>query len=412
MSTPDMNTVAIVGTSLAGLRAAETLRQEKFDGRIVMIGAEDRAPYDRPPLSKKVLSGEWDADRVVLRKPDDLAALHLDWKRGAPATALNLDARTITLSSGENVAFDGLIIATGGSVKRLPNQPTWRGVHTLRTLDDSLALREELAEGRRVVVIGAGFIGLEVAATARGRGCDVTVLEGLEAPMIRGLGAEMGRNAALVHEDNGVVLRFGVRVSGLVEGEPGVVAGVALESGEVVPADVVLVGIGVAPSTEWLANSGLTIRDGVVCDRTLNAGTPGVYSAGDVCRWHNDLYGREMRVEHWTTASEQGAAAARNLLAVARGEEPKPFVDVPFFWSDQFTARIQFVGRAEGGENVSIVVGSPEERQFVALYESDGRLVAALGVSRPRQLMPFRKLIGERATIEQALELARSFVAT
>jgi NADPH-dependent 2,4-dienoyl-CoA reductase/sulfur reductase-like enzyme len=156
MSTPDMNTVAIVGTSLAGLRAAETLRQEKFDGRIVMIGAEDRAPYDRPPLSKKVLSGEWDADRVVLRKPDDLAALNLDWKRGAPATALNLDARTITLSSGENVAFDGLIIATGGSVKRLPNQPTWRGVHTLRTLDDSLALREELAEGRRVVVIGAG----------------------------------------------------------------------------------------------------------------------------------------------------------------------------------------------------------------------------------------------------------------
>jgi NADPH-dependent 2,4-dienoyl-CoA reductase/sulfur reductase-like enzyme len=139
---------------------------------------------------------------------------------------------------------------------------------------------------------------------------------------------------------------------------------------------------------------------------------PGAYAAGDVCRWHNDLYDREMRVEHWTTASEQGAAAARNLLAVARGEEPKPFVDVPFFWSDQFTARIQFVGRAEGGENVSIVVGSPEERQFVALYESDGRLVAALGVSRPRQLMPFRKLIGERATIEQALELARSFVAT
>ncbi|MEY3618502.1 MAG: hypothetical protein RL726_1200, partial [Actinomycetota bacterium] len=233
MSITDINTVAIVGTSLAGLRAAETLRQERFDGRIVMIGAEDRTPYDRPPLSKKVLSGEWDADRVVLRKPDDLAALNLDWMRGAPATALSLDGRTITLSSGENVAFDGLIIATGGNVKRLPNQPTWRGIHTLRTLDDSLALREELVEARRVVVIGAGFIGLEVAATARGRGCDVTVLEGLEAPMIRGLGVEMGRNAALVHEDNGVVLRFGVRVSGLVEGEPGVVAGVALESGEV-----------------------------------------------------------------------------------------------------------------------------------------------------------------------------------
>jgi NADPH-dependent 2,4-dienoyl-CoA reductase/sulfur reductase-like enzyme len=407
-----MNTIVIVGSSLAGLRAAETLRQEKFDGRIVMIGAEDRAPYDRPPLSKKVLSGEWDADRVTLRKPDDLATLNLEWKLGSPAVDVNTSERTVTLASGETIAFDGLIIATGGIVKRLPNQPTWRGVHTLRTLDDSLALREELVDGRRVVVIGAGFIGLEVAATARGRGCEVTVLEGLEAPMIRGLGAEMGRNAALVHEDNGVGLRFGVRVSGLVEGEPGVVAGVALETGEVVPADVVLVGIGVAPSTDWLTTSGLTIRDGVVCDRTLNAGVRGVYAAGDVCRWHNDLYDREMRVEHWTTASEQGAAAARNLLAVARGEEPKPFVDVPFFWSDQFTARIQFVGRAEGGENATIVVGSPEERQFVALYEREGRLVAALGVSRPRQLMPFRKLIGERATMEQAMELVRSFVAT
>ena len=407
-----MDTIVIVGSSLAGLRAAETLRQQKFDGRIVMVGAEDRAPYDRPPLSKKVLSGEWDAERVVLRKPDDLTALNLEWKLGSPAVGLDTTERVVSLASGESVSFDGLIIATGGVVKRLPNQPSWRGVHTLRTLDDSLALREDLTEGRRVVVIGAGFIGLEVAATARGRGCDVTVLEGLVAPMIRGLGAEMGRNAALVHEDNGVGLRFGVRVSGLVEGEPGVVAGVALESGEVVPADVVLVGIGVAPSTDWLANSGLTIRDGVVCDRSLNAGVPGVYAAGDVCRWQNDLFDREMRVEHWTTASEQGAAAARNLLAVARGEEPKPFIDVPFFWSDQFTARIQFVGRAEGGENVSIVVGSPEERQFVALYESEGRLVAALGVSRPRQLMPFRKLIGERATMEQAMELVRSFVAT
>ena len=407
-----MNTIVIVGSSLAGLRAAETLRQEKFDGRIVMIGAEDRAPYDRPPLSKKVLSGEWDADRVTLRKPDDLATLNLDWKLGSPAVDVNTSERTVTLASGETIAFDGLIIATGGIVKRLPNQPSWRGVHTLRTLDDSLALREELADGRRVVVIGAGFIGLEVAATARGRGCEVTVLEGLEAPMVRGLGAEMGRNAALVHEDNGIDLRFGVRVSGLVEGEPGVVAGVALESGEVVPADVVLVGIGVAPSTDWLTTSGLTIRDGVVCDHTLNAGVRGVYAAGDVCRWHNDLYDREMRVEHWTTASEQGAAAARNLLAVARGDEPRPFVDVPFFWSDQFTARIQFVGRAEGDEKVSIVVGSPQERQFVALYETDGRLVAALGVSRPRQLMPFRKLIGERATMERAMELVRSFVAT
>lgn len=407
-----MNTIVIVGTSLAGLRAAETLRQETFDGRIVMIGAEDRAPYDRPPLSKKVLAGEWDAERIALRKAEDLDRLDIDWRLGRTATNVNLAERRITLSDGESIVFDGLIIATGGAVRRLANQPNWSGIHTLRTLDDSLALREELVEGRRVVVIGAGFIGLEVAATARTRGCEVTVLEGLDAPMIRGLGAEMGRHAALVHVDNGVDLRFGVRVKALVEGQPGEVGAVALESGELVSADVVVVGIGVSPCTEWLEGSGVEIRDGVVCDRYLNVGVPGIYAAGDVCRWYNEIFDREMRVEHWTTASEQGAAAARNLIAESRGETPRAFAEVPFFWSDQFTARIQFVGRADGDENVSIVHGSPQDRQFVALYEKNGRLVAALGVSRPRQLMPFRKLIAERATFDQALDLAKTFVAT
>ncbi|MFM8563864.1 MAG: NAD(P)/FAD-dependent oxidoreductase [Acidimicrobiia bacterium] len=407
-----MRTIVVVGGSLAGLRAAETLRQEEFDGRLVVIGAEASRPYDRPPLSKKVLAGEWDAERIALRKPDDLERLGIDWRLGSAATSLDTDARVITLASGESVGFDGVIIATGGSVRRLPDQPRWRGVHTLRTIDESLALRAELTPGSRVVVIGAGFIGLEVAATARGRGCEVTVLEGLDAPMVRGLGAVMGRNAARVHTDNGVSMRFGVRVAGLVEGEAGVVAGVALEDGELVGAEVVVVGIGVAPATDWLRDSRLEVRDGIVCDRFLSAGVPAVYAAGDVCRWFNDLYGREMRVEHWTTASEQGAAAARNLLAELEGRERTPYAEVPFFWSDQFDARIQFVGRAEGDETTHIVVGSPESKQFVALYESQGRLVAALGVSRPRQLMPFRKLIGEHATIEQAMELARTFVAT
>jgi len=192
---------------------------------------------------------------------------------------LNLSERRITLSDGESVSFDGAIIATGGIVKRLPGQPSWSGVHTLRTIDDSLALRADLRPNARVVVIGAGFIGLEVAATARGRGCNVTVLEGLEAPMIRGLGAEMGHRAARVHTDNGVDLRFGVRVANLVEGESGRVAGVALDDGSVVPADVVVVGIGVAPATQWLEGSGLELRDGIVCDRYLNAGATNVYAA-------------------------------------------------------------------------------------------------------------------------------------
>jgi NADPH-dependent 2,4-dienoyl-CoA reductase/sulfur reductase-like enzyme len=408
----ELNTVVIVGSSLAGLRAAETLRLEKYEGRIIIVGAEDRQPYDRPPLSKKVLAGEWEAERISLRKPEDLDKLNVDWRLGSAATALDAKNRIITLASGETISFDGLIIATGSGVRKLPNQPDWKGVHVVRTLDDSLNLRADLNPGARLVVVGAGFIGLEVAATAKARGCEVTVLEGAPAPMMRGLGAEMGQAAALVHADNGVQLRCDVKVAGLVEGSPGAVGGVALAGGEIVPADVVVVGIGVVPATQWLENTELELRDGVVCDATLNAGVPGIYAAGDICRWFNNLYDQEMRVEHWTTASEQGAAAASNLLAVSRGEQPKPYAAVPFFWSDQFTARIQFLGRANGDEIAHVVVGSPEERSFVALYEKDGYLKAALGVSRPKQLMPFRKLLAERATWEQALELVSTFVAT
>lgn len=401
--------IVVVGSSLAGLRAAETLRQEKFLGRITMISNENETPYDRPPLSKKVLAGEWDGDRIRLRKPDDLASLDAEWIRGDAATALELGSGGVVLESGRSVEFDGLVIATGATVRRLPGQPEWSGVHTLRSLGDSLALRDELGVGRRVVVIGAGFIGLEVAATARQRGCEVTVLEGAPAPMMRGLGAHMGSLVAEVHRRHGVVLRCGVAVDRLVSDDERRVSGVALRDGEIVPADVVVVGIGVVPATDWLVGSGLTIDDGVVCDATLNAGRRGVYAAGDVARWPHPLLGRVVRVEHWTNASEQGAAAARNLLAVERGETPREYGEVPFFWSDQFTSRIQFLGRAEGGEEVEIVVGSPDEGSFVALYHEDGRLRGALGVSRPKQLMPFRKLLAERASIEDARRLVESF---
>lgn len=407
----ELNSILIVGASLAGLRAAETLRADGFAGRISMVGAEDRLPYDRPPLSKKLLAGEWEPDRISLRKTEDFESLQLEWELGSPAVSANLEQRVVTLANGQNIAFDGLIIATGSAARRLPEQPEWQGIHVLRTMEDALSLRSAIeitstVPSPKVVVIGAGFIGLEVAATARGRGCSVTVLEGAEAPMMRGLGVEMGRAAALVHADNGVDMKLGVSVAGFVESSPGRVGGVELVTGERVDANVVVIGVGAAPVTSWLENSGLEIRDGVVCDHYLNAGRPLVYAAGDVCRWTNDLYGRDMRVEHWTTASEQGAAAARNLLAEASGTDRTPYSAVPFFWSDQFTARIQFLGRAEGDEKVHVVVGSPEERAFVALYERGGVLVAALGVSRPRQLMPFRALIASRVSITEAIDFA------
>jgi NADPH-dependent 2,4-dienoyl-CoA reductase/sulfur reductase-like enzyme len=398
--------VVVVGGSLAGLRACEQLRTKGFAGKIALVGAESHLPYDRPPLSKKLLAGDWEPDRIHLRRPTEYETLDIDARLGARAISLDVDAARIVLADGTDLPYDGLVIATGAAPRRLPGQPDVPGVHVLRTLDDALALRADLVAGRRVVVIGAGFIGLEVAATARGRGCEVVVLEGAAAPMIRGLGTEMGSAVAQVHARHGVEVRCGIQVAEIAADRAGV-RGVALADGTVVPADVVVVGVGVAPVTEWLAGSGLTVRDGVVCDSTLWTGAAGVYAAGDCARWINPLFGEageEMRVEHWTNAAEQGAAAAANLLAVAAGEQPVPYAPVPFFWSDQFDSRIQFVGRAAGdGDDVVQVVTGDTSGAFVALYGHSGRLRGVLGVSMPRVVMPYRKLLAERATWDEAL---------
>ncbi|MGH9134499.1 MAG: NAD(P)/FAD-dependent oxidoreductase [Ilumatobacteraceae bacterium] len=393
--------IVVVGGSLAGWRAVETMRGGGYDGELIVVGAETHRPYDRPPLSKKLLAGEWDPDRIELRKHDDVESMDVTWRLGAPATGLDLEARRLIVAGGADVAFDGLVIATGAAPRRLPGQADHAHVVELRTLDDSLDLRARLAPGTaRVVVIGAGFIGLEVAATARGLGNHVVVLEGAPAPLMRGLGAEMGAACAAVHADHGVAVRCGVMVDAIVPG------GVALADGELVPADVIVVGIGVAPVTGWLAGSGLEIRDGVVCDARLNAGFPGVYAAGDVARWPNQLFDEEMRVEHWTNAAEQGAAAASNLIAESRGEEGEAYAPVPFFWSDQYDRRIQFLGRSATGDEVSVAAGSIEERSFLALYRRHDRLHGVLGINLPRLVMKFRPLLARRAAWQEAVELA------
>ena len=407
-----MEHVVVVGASLAGLRACETLRQEGFTGRITLVSDEVEVPYDRPPLSKKVLAGEWEVERIRLRKAEEFDSLDLDLRLGASAVALDTGASVLTLADGATVRYDGLVIATGASPRRLPDQPVLAGVVELRTLSDSVGLRDMIAGGTaRVTVIGAGFIGLEVAATARTLGCAVTVLEGAPSPLIRGLGVAMGAAVASVHARHGVDLRCGVRIEA-IEGADGRVTGVRLADGSVVPSDVVVVGVGVAPNTAWLEGSGLTVRDGIVCDATLNAGVPGVYAAGDCARWPNGAFmdDEEMRVEHWTNAAEQGAAAAANLLAVARDEQPTPYRSVPFFWSDQFESRIQFVGRAHGDDEVHVFAGSLDGA-FAALYGHGGRLRGVLGVSMPKMVMPFRALLAAGATWEQALEKAAALTA-
>jgi NADPH-dependent 2,4-dienoyl-CoA reductase/sulfur reductase-like enzyme len=399
-----MKSVAIVGTSLAGLRAAETFRREGFDGRIVAIGAEPHLPYDRPPLSKELLRGDWEPDQLVLRKQgvDDL---DLDWRLDARAVALHTDAREVELHDGERVAFDGLVIATGATPRRLADQPNLAGLFTLRTLDDALALRELLHGNPKVVVIGAGFIGAEIAASCRARGLAVTVLEMLPQPMVRGLGPELGAVIAAVHRDHGVDLRTGVQVAGIEDDGAGQVRGVRLGDGSIVEADVVVVGVGVVPETSWLEGSGLALDNGVVCDETCLA-APGIVAAGDVARWPNLLFdGALMRLEHWTNATEQGVHAARRLL----GHED-PFAPVPFVWSDQYDRKIQTVGVVSGAPHTHrhIAHGTLDDRQFVALFGREGRLQGALGFNRPRFVMQYRRIISERGSWEDALQLAHA----
>ncbi|MET0804970.1 MAG: FAD-dependent oxidoreductase, partial [Acidimicrobiales bacterium] len=357
-----LHTVAIVGGSLAGLRAAETLRQEGFGGTVVIVEAEAGAPYDRPPLSKQLLSGAWAL--ADARLPVDVDALEVDWERGCRATGLDLTARRLALADGRTIPFDGLVIATGAAPRHLPGSGGLAGVHVLRTLDDCLAIKADLdAAPGRVVVVGAGFIGSEVAATCRQQGHEVTVVEALPVPMERILGTDLGSLTADLHRDHGVRVRLGVGVEALEGGDR--VERVRLADGSVVDADVVVVGIGVAPSTGWLEGSGLALDNGVVCDETCLA-APGVVAAGDIARWPNARFGEVMRVEHWENALEQGAAAARRLLA---GDEPgERFEPVPWFWSDQYDRKIQLAGRSGPDDLVRVVHGSVDERRFVALF--------------------------------------------
>jgi NADPH-dependent 2,4-dienoyl-CoA reductase/sulfur reductase-like enzyme len=397
-----LSRVVVVGASLAGLRAAETLRAEGYRGALTLIGAEAHLPYDRPPLSKKLLAGQLDVERTHLRRETEYGDLDLGLRLGQPAVALDPVDRRVELADGTSVAYDGLVIATGAAPRVLPGQPALDGVFVLRTLDDSLALRAALdAAPRRVVVIGAGFIGAEVAATARGKGLAVTMVEALAAPLERALGPEIGAVFAELHRDKGVDVRLGVGVAAIEGGQR--VERVRLTDGTVVDAEVVVVGIGVAPVTDWLAGSGLELRDGVVADAGLAAGPPGVFAAGDVVRWRHELLGEEVRLEHWTNAAEQGAAAARNLLATAAGGDVTPYQAVPFFWSDQYDARIQCLGRPDPTDDVAVVHGSLAERRFVALYGRRGRLRGVLGVSLPKLVMPYRALLGRAVSWDDAL---------
>ncbi|MFD5752127.1 NAD(P)/FAD-dependent oxidoreductase [Streptomyces sp. NPDC127033] len=380
-----MKRIVVVGASAAGLAAAETLRREGYDGALTLVGAEPHAPYDRPPLSKQILAGEWSPERLPLRPYADLEALGLDLRLGLAATGLDPAHRTVRLADGTRLRYDGLIVATGVRPRRLPGA----GAHVLRTLDDALALRDRLGPGRHLAVVGAGFLGAEAAAVARGLGARVTLLEPAPVPLAHAVGERVGRVLSGAHLDHGVDLRIGVAVREITED------GVLLADGGLVAADEVLVAVGSLPNTDWLAASGLTIGDGLVCDAYCEA-APGVYGAGDVARWHNPLFGVDMRIEHRTHAAEQGMAAARNLL---RPDARKPFAPVPYFWSDQYDMKIQAYGHLRGHEEVAVVAGDLAERRFVAAYRTGDRVTGALAVGMPpKELRRWRQAVASRAT--------------
>ena len=396
--------VSIVGASLAGYWAAETLRRDGFEGRISLIGDEPHAPYDRPPLSKRFLAGDLDDDRLPLTTAEKLADLGLEMRLGCRATGLDVATRTLEVD-GVAEPYDGLLIATGARCRNLPGTVGLAGVHTLRTRDDAKAIRDALANGaRRVVVVGAGFIGAEVASTAIGRGAEVTMVEALEAPFGRVLGVEMGAVMADVHRRHGVDLRTGVGVDEVLGDDR--LAGVRLADGATLEADLLVVGIGVVPNTDWLEGSGLTLDDGVVCDETCLA-APDVAAAGDVARWANPRYGEVMRVEHWDNAVQQGVHAARRLLQ--SDEEATPYAPVPWFWTDQYDRKVQLAGRPHTDDEVRVVAGSTAEHRFAAFYGRDGRFTAALGMNRPRQVMQSKGLLDAGASWDEALAFASAW---
>ncbi|CAB4948760.1 unannotated protein [freshwater metagenome] len=393
-----MKKIVVVGASLAGLRCAEALRREGFTGALTMVGAEAHLPYDRPPLSKEFLTAEFEGDRLALRT-EPYEALNADLILGQRAQSLSLEARSITLSSGEVVDFDGLVIATGAAPRTLSIADGISGVMTLRTLEDAVRLKGALVARKRICVIGAGFIGSEVAATARGLGLDVTVLEAGDQPMLRGVGPIIGETLAGLHRSNGVDLRTGVKIESLEQIGESVRVNISGESS--LECDLVLLAVGAAPVTQWLEGSGLALDDGVVCDATLLA-APGVVCAGDVARWPNPLFdGESMRVEHWTNAVEQGVHAARRLLS--DDESAPAFSTVPFVWSEQYGMKIQAAGRFSGEDRMEVVHGGTDDSRFVAIFERRGRISGVIGFSEPRRVMQYRRLIGTGTPFDEAL---------
>jgi NADPH-dependent 2,4-dienoyl-CoA reductase/sulfur reductase-like enzyme len=395
--------IAVVGAAAAGLAAAEGLRRLGWDGEISLIGDEPHPPYDRPPLSKQVLSGTWEPERTALRDTGQLTALGLDLRLGTRAVAYDAAHRALTLGDAGRTVLRcaGVIVATGVVPRTLPGGDAAEGVHVLRTLEDALGLRRRLATpGRRLAVVGSGVLGAEAAAVARTLGHHVTLIGTEDTVMGRVLGPEVGRLLADVHRAHGVTLRTGQAVTG-IRREAHRATGVVLADGTVVEADDVLLAVGSVPAVDWLRGpgaeaAGLDLSDGLRCDEFC-AAAPGLYGAGDVARWYHPALGREVRIEHRMNAGEQGLAAARNLLSELDPErfgERLPFTPVPYFWSDQYDMKLQAHGVLAGADRIEVRVLGKDPLRLAALYGTGDRAtgILALGLP-PRRTRSLRALV-------------------
>lgn len=392
-------TIAIVGAGQAGGWAAQTLRSEGFAGRVVLIGDEPHRPYERPPLSKAVLSGDAHADTTHLLKPEAFDALDIDWRPNVGATFIDRAAKQLHLTQGAHVSYDKLILCNGGRARRLsiPGADL-PGVFTLRSIEDAAALGAALSAGRRLLVVGGGWIGLEVAATARKKGLDVTIVEAMGRLCERTVPPEISGYLLQLHTTHGVDVRLGTGIERLVQGARG---GLTASFGDAsqLECDVVLVGVGLVPNDELAREAGLACDGGVQVDSQCRSSDPDILAAGDVATWHCEWAGRRMRLESWQNAQEQGIAAARAALGIAVNHQP-----LPWFWSDQYEVNLQIFGMPTPAHDV-VVRGDRNSSSFVMFFLDAGKVVAALGPNAARDLRFARRLI-ERRTRVDAVQLA------
>jgi 3-phenylpropionate/trans-cinnamate dioxygenase ferredoxin reductase subunit len=388
-------TFVIVGAGQAGGGAAATLRQEGFEGGVILVGAEPQPPYERPPLSKEYLRGEFSFEQALVQEPGFYDENGIETRLGVRAARVDAVARVVELEGGERVAYDKLLITTGGRNRHFPIPGLdLEGIYDLRTVDDSDRLRAEIAPGRRAVVVGMGFIGSEVAASLRQSGVDVVVVDRNEVPLRRVLGEEVGRVMEGIHRDHGVSMVFEDTVAAF-EGA-GRVERVTTGRGRRIECDFVVVGLGTEPVTELLAGTGAEIDNGVVVDEHLRTGVEGIYAAGDVANHYHPVFERHIRVEHWQNALKQGPAAARSML-----DKGEPYEEIPWFWSDQYEHNLQYAGFHTEWDEL-VVRGSMEERNFVAFYRKDERVLAAVAVNRGRDLRRSMPLIKAREPVDAA----------